>query len=419
MTELLHPARVLRLAAVLVPPLAVIAPRGLAVVLPLTALAAAVGAWRKAAFRPPPAVPTAIIVALLCWGAASALWAIELRPVWSTWPQIAALAACGLALLGVARGLDDEARNPIGLALAFGIGLALALLLIEWASGRLFGQSLGAFLYKQFSQRPFHTYVFNRAAATLALMVWPAALAVHRRFGWPRATLLVVATLLIVSRFDSMASIVGLCGGLAVWLVLSWPPRAMAYGVAAVLAIAIGLSPLVLPDKPAERGVRVEAPASDLPPLEGSVSVTHRLKIWRFVADAIADRPLTGWGLNASRELPGGNVEVGPGATRLPLHPHNAFLQVWVELGAVGAALAAALGIIALRAVLTLRLPAAADARGARASALALIASGSLVAGVAFGIWQGWWMAALWLAAGFMAAIGGPAQRDRAAARSP
>ncbi len=158
---------------------------------------------------------------------------------------------------------------------------------------------------------------------------------------------------------------------------------------------------------------------SELPPLEGSVSVTHRLKIWRFVADVIAERPLAGWGLNASRELPGGNVEIAPGANRLPLHPHNAFLQVWVELGAIGVALGAALGITALWAAMTLRPPAAGDARCARASALALIASGSLVAGVAYGIWQGWWMAALWLAAGFMAAIGGPAQRDRTAARGP
>ena len=409
MPELLHPARFLQFAAILAPPLAVVAPRALAVLVPLAATGAAISAWRKAALRPDPILPVAIVFAFLAWAAASALWATDPRLVWSAWPQIAGLAACGLAMLAVARGLDDAARNPIGLALALGIVIALALLATEWASGLLFKQSLGAVLHNQFSQRPFQTYVFNRATAALALLVWPAAFAVHRRYGWRVATSLLVATLLVVSRFDSMASIVGLCGGLVVWLAFSWPlPRAIGIAIAAVLAIAVALSPLVLPEKPAEPpAVRVEAPTSDLPPLEGSVSVTHRLKIWSFVIDVIAERPLAGWGLNASRELPGGSVEVGPGANRLPLHPHNAYLQIWLELGAVGLALAGALGIIAFSAALMRRVPSAADVRCARAGAIALLASGSLVAGVAYGIWQGWWMALLWLAASLMAAVTG------------
>ena len=408
MTELLHPARVLQLAAVLVPPLAVIAPRSLAIVLPLTALAASAGAWRKSILRPPPVWPTAIVILILCWGAASALWSVDPRLTWSAWPQVAGLAACGLALLAVSRNLDDETRNPIGLALALGVLIALALLLIEWASARLFERSVGEMLYGQFSRRTFYTYVFNRATATLALMVWPAAFAVHRRFGWRWATALVVATLLVVSRFDSMASIVGLCAGLGAWLILSWPPRAIAIGAAAVLAIAVALSPLVIPGTPPEPRAPVEAPPPDLPPLEGSVSVTHRIKIWQFVAEAIAQRPIAGWGLNGSRELPGASTEIAPGANRLPLHPHNAFLQIWVELGAIGAALVATLGGMALGGALMLRPPAAGEARFARAAALALIVSGALVAGVAFGIWQAWWMAVLWLAAVLMNAVTGP-----------
>jgi O-antigen ligase len=409
MTELLHPARVLQVAAVVMPPLAVIAPRSLAIIVPLTALAASAGAWRKSILRPPPVWPTAIVVLILCWGAASALWSVDPRLAWSAWPQIAGLAACGLALLAVSRGLDDETRNPIGLALALGVLVALALLLVEWASARLFERSFGEMLYGQFSRRTFYSYVFNRATSTLALMVWPAAFAVHRRYGWRWATALVVATLLVVSRFDSMASIVGLCAGLGAWLILSWPPRALAIGAAAVLAIAVALSPLVIPGAPPpEPHAPVEAPPQDPSSLEGSVSVTHRVKIWQFVAEAIAQRPIAGWGLNASRALPGGSIEVAPGANRLPLHPHNAFLQIWVELGAIGAVLVAALGGMALGGALMLRPPAAGNARFARAAALALIVSGSLVAGVAFGIWQGWWMAVLWLAAILMHAVAGP-----------
>jgi O-antigen ligase len=402
--KLPHPARILQVIAVLVPVLAVVAPRGLAAALPVAALAAAAAAWSKDMLRPPPALPSAIIVAFLCWAAASALWAIEPRLVWSIWPQIVALAACGLLLLGVARGLEDESRNAVGLALALGIVIALVLLALEWASSMMFERSLGATLHAQLSQRPFYTYVFNRSAATLALLVWPAAFAVQRRFGWTRATLLIVATLLVVSGFDSMAAIVGMGAGLVVWLILSSPRRGVGMAFTAALAIGAASIPFMLPDNLFGPPAHVER-TSPLPPMEDTVSVTHRLAIWRFVGQAIAERPLAGWGLNASRELPGGTVEVAPGANRLPLHPHNAFLQVWLELGTVGFALSIALGITALWAAATPRLSDDNDSRYARAAAIALLAGGSLVASVAYGIWQGWWMAALWLAAGFMSVL--------------
>ena len=63
------------------------------------------------------------------------------------------------------------------------------------------------------------------------------------------------------------------------------------------------------------------------------LSAGHRLWIWSFAGDRIAERPLTGWGLDASRSIPGGKDPIRPGETWLPLHPHNASLQLWLELG--------------------------------------------------------------------------------------
>src|SRR5262249_19741940 len=42
-------------------------------------------------------------------------------------------------------------------------------------------------------------------------------------------------------------------------------------------------------------------------------SVTHRMLIWRFVSDRIAERPVLGWGLNSSRAIPGGKDGPMPG----------------------------------------------------------------------------------------------------------
>jgi O-antigen ligase len=69
-------------------------------------------------------------------------------------------------------------------------------------------------------------------------------------------------------------------------------------------------------------------------------------------------------------------------------HPHNSFLQVWAELGIVGAGLMAALLALALRAV-------AALPRFQAVTALGLLGAATAVAFVEHGAWQGWWVAGL------------------------
>ncbi|MFD0935877.1 hypothetical protein ACFQ12_11890, partial [Methylobacterium trifolii] len=69
-------------------------------------------------------------------------------------------------------------------------------------------------------------------------------------------------------------------------------------------------------------------------------------------------------------------------------HPHNSFLQVWAELGIVGAGLAALVSMLTLRT-----LSGAAPAE--RATALALIAAGTAIAFVEHNAWAAWWTAGL------------------------
>jgi len=125
--------------------------------------------------------------------------------------------------------------------------------------------------------------------------------------------------------------------------------------------------------------------------LKGSAG--HRLLIWSFVGERIAERPFTGWGLDAARAIPGGKDEVRPGLTRLPLHPHNAALQLWLELGVPGAAMFALfVGWLWLRL-----------ARVPWPRLYVVSAGGSLTAALAaafaaYGIWQEWWLGTLGLA---------------------
>jgi O-antigen ligase len=129
-------------------------------------------------------------------------------------------------------------------------------------------------------------------------------------------------------------------------------------------------------------------------------SVWHRAEIWSFAADRIAERPLLGWGLGSARAIPGGDAFIQPGVHRLPLHPHNGVLQLWLELGALGAAFGAAAALLVVRRVAAPGIdpPAAICLAAALAAALAVLLTG-------YGIWQGWWVGALWMIAAVTRAV--------------
>jgi exopolysaccharide production protein ExoQ len=116
----------------------------------------------------------------------------------------------------------------------------------------------------------------------------------------------------------------------------------------------------------------------------------HRLLIWSFVGDRIAEHPLRGWGLDASRAIPGGRDLIRPGQTWLPLHPHNAPLQIWLELGVPGAVLFGLLGGWLWLAVGSARWP-----RVYAAAACGSLATALLASAATYGIWQEWWLGTL------------------------
>jgi O-antigen ligase len=112
----------------------------------------------------------------------------------------------------------------------------------------------------------------------------------------------------------------------------------------------------------------------------------ERLDMWTFAAAKIVEKPWTGWGLDASRTF----------GSAISLHTHDAAIQVWLELGAVGAVLAAAfwIGVWSLIEAMVRRDRTAGAA--AAATAVAYLTIGAL----SFGVWQEWW-----LGLGAMAAV--------------
>jgi O-antigen ligase len=119
-------------------------------------------------------------------------------------------------------------------------------------------------------------------------------------------------------------------------------------------------------------------------------SLGHRYYIWKFTLEKAAERPLLGWGFNSSRHIPGGHETIAIGKELMPLHPHNATLQLWLELGIPGLLIAAG------SFWLLFRLRLGRDESPLGFTVLPLTLLGTFIAwNTTYGVWQSWWFSVL------------------------
>jgi Lipid A core - O-antigen ligase and related enzymes len=142
-----------------------------------------------------------------------------------------------------------------------------------------------------------------------------------------------------------------------------------------------------------------------------ALSHIHRFMIWNTTVNHIKENPIIGHGLDTSRSLyskndriisdvliRGTSEEKKIDAEPIPLHPHNAILQIWLELGLVGATLLALflIGLLNLVKKVT-------QNRWEAAACYGIFTSGLTISSLSYGIWQSWWLAGLLLSAVFAA----------------
>jgi O-antigen ligase len=147
--------------------------------------------------------------------------------------------------------------------------------------------------------------------------------------------------------------------------------------------------------------VKAHATGIHLQPQKLFYSARHRIVIWNFTAQQISEAPLRGIGADATAALTGAIEKALEDRGEKPLkdgefdisasrHAHNAFLQMWYELGAIGAVIFAAMGLVVV---------ATAAQANARTQPL-LLAEFAAVAGMigfSFSIWQLWFQGAIGL----------------------
>lgn len=396
-------APLLCILAVLAPALAVLAP--LQIWIPAICVAGAILLRRLIARESwELACPRAALVMLLIvgWGSATSFWSIIPERSFEISLRLVLVAAALIVLLDAGMKLDPASQARVGRWLIFGgcamLVLTLARFLVikittEWVwQQTLLGNELAG---------------LNRTASIIAIFAWPIAMAIRQHHGRRLAIVFVLLCALTISLLSPFTPQLALLLGafvFAVCLVSPFAGRAiMIAGFVLFLALLAFLESFT-PWANSLLLAHIDTPNSEI----------HRFVIWDFAIRHIFERPIFGWGLDASRAIPGGGQNVflfanpdGTPATgaALPLHPHNMVLQIWLELGLIGFVLATALFAGILRHAAKI-----ASNPGAPAVTLATLVSGFVIAQLGFGVWQGWWLATLGIAAVFTATMTRPAE---------
>ena len=363
-------------AAVLTPLLAWLGPLGFAPLVALVGLAC-LAPLRIGAREAPLAV---VLLVGVAWAAFSTFWTphkpdeledsvalkllLQLPLYWAAW--------------AAARRAEPTQRRRALRLFAWGLAIYGCLLLVEALTGGAIYRGLRDLIGDPI--RPDLGRKNIAQGAFVLALLWPVAAAGGYRAGAPAWLALPMAagTVLLANDFLSDAPVLAvglaiLVGGL-VWI---WPrsaPKALALGAAGVVLVM----PLVI------LGANILGIGRHLPE-----SWEQRMGYWSYAIQRIAEHPFRGWGLDASRAF----------SPHIQLHPHNGAIQIWLELGLLGAVVTALAWAFAFRRL-------ARDERSLVASATAGSAAVYLLFGVvSFGVWQEWWLALAALTA-LIAALG-------------
>ena len=280
------------------------------------------------------------------------------------------------------------------------------------SAGLLTGAAI--FIYLTIIGHPLRS--LNRAALSWTVLLWPLVGFLVCRGKGALGALVILAGLALAYLSDSTRSVFGLILGAAVFALATVAPRFASRAFLVMVIVLLIGAPWF--GKIVERGMP-DSLHSYISMRKASTK--ERVNVW------------VGMGILATAHFPKGagfasspQADADPAAALVPAeirpmlavgHPHNMFLQVWYELGAVGVLVVLGAAFAMHRRLQQL----AADAVPAFLGlATVIVAEGY----VGHGAWQGWWWAVCGLAAFSLAHCQGllrplPAQASAAAVSPP
>ena len=350
-------------------------------IVPLAIIAAILGfliSWSRQQNLKPYSSILIVLCLLIVWALSSSLWSPDMLGS----VQVAIKGALHIVFgIGLIRGilkLADSHNRFYETAIKMGYLTGLALLSV----GAAYAYVTGDALWGHYSRDPLTT--LNNGSVFMVLMSWP----VYRIF-WVNNRkipgILVLLVPLLFINLSSSSSILAWIIGITTLVGVTLLGRKFVLGLATILGILFTISPALIHNLP--KFEEQTSFSQYLPSL-----TTHRIAIWQYVTGKIYEKPLLGRGIDASRALSREAGHYKGELELLPLHPHNASLQIWLELGAPGAILSGILIFLIFFSIANNN-----QQRPIMAIQAAAAMSYLTIGAISYGVWQNWWLASAWV----------------------
>ncbi|MBF0166160.1 MAG: O-antigen ligase family protein [Alphaproteobacteria bacterium] len=343
--------------------------------------------------------PYLFLLAAFClWAILSALWAFDPVSNGLGALRMGALMLGGLFLVSSARRLDEAQARLFRRFFILAYVVILLLIAIDLLSGmqilRLSYALRGIYPAEDFN----FSHDAKHRAVLLALLLPPAFLAARHEAGLKWTLGLAALAALVIAAHRSETAILCLLAGPLAALLAFLRPKPVLWAGLIGLTVLFAAPAALMNNPPSAQAFGHAHP-------ELSPSLRHRFAIWEYALGRISERPILGHGFDAAREIggrePKRHLDLGidfyghrytPYFEPIPLHTHNGVIQLWLELGAVGAVIGAALLMLAWKGALSKADPLR------RAGSVALFATAMVPMLSSYGLFQNWWVGSVWIA---------------------
>lgn len=294
--------------------------------------------------------------------------------------------------------VNKDDRIFSGWALFFGCFVASMLIVFENLSGHLIANSLG--------NRGAPSDL-NHSVITLSIIFWPAFALVRSGLSGHKYKSLVyilfftsvfVAVFMTVTHASRLALMIGSISFLIVFLL-----RKKSYIIFGLIVIGVIFIQPVWGDL-----IYRSVPNSIFEKLK--VSAFDRVLIWQGTGAMVIEGPFLGIGFGGSRNITEApsfhSIEEKYRKLLVHPHPHNNFLQIWLELGVIGAAFLCAF-LISITYMLVRH------ERYYENETFAFFVSTVLVALISHGAWQAWWITAIMVGIIILSVAQAPASENK------
>lgn len=348
---------------------------------------------------PKPLMTTLLLIPL--WGLVTALWAEYPMVSLIMSLKIAALAVLGLYWCQLTLSLPRATRKSLIHALVGGLFLGIFFHVLDTWSGNVWQA-----FWKRSSAK-----AFAQGSLMISLTAWPAILWVLQRPYSLRLRLTIMICLLFsvfwtLFQIDCDTSFIGLFLGLSIFSGTLLFPRIASWSMRLFIPLFIVSFPFI----------SLYAFKPEYIPRYNSYihtsSYLDRLYIWNDVATSILEHPWRGIGMNGTpyhkkiqltrdwSYIDEKGITRRNRTARFAMHPHNAILQIWLELGFMGVILGTLLAYQTLFHIYCSKLR-----RTEKAVCAGLFTGTFLIVWVNLGFWQNWWISGLWIIIGLTVMI--------------